>query len=114
MQLGRAILIFLIALSVVILPGAGGAAIKVKPADMSHMSSDMDDMDCCPHKKLPSEKAIDDCCSSMATCPMTCFGFVGTSSLLVFPSLLGSAPVALASNPLHSQTGNPPFRPPRV
>jgi hypothetical protein len=114
MQFGRAILIFLIALSVAILPGASGAAIKVKPVDMSHMSSAMDDMDCCPHKKVPSEKAIDDCCSSMATCPMTCFGFAGTSSLIVLPSLLGSVPSALAGNPLHSQTGSPPFRPPRV
>jgi hypothetical protein len=113
MQLGRTILIFLIALSVAILPGSGSAAFKVKPADMSHMSSAMDDMDCCPHKKLPSEKAIDDCCSFMATCPMNCFGIAGTSSLLVFPLLLGDLPFSLASNPLHSQTGSTPFRPPR-
>jgi hypothetical protein len=114
MQLGRTILIVLIALSVAQPPGSGGVAINVKSTDMSHMSSAMDDMDCCPHKKVPSEKAIDDCCSSMATCPMTCFGFAGTSSLIVLPSLLGSVPSALAGNPLHSQTGSPPFRPPRV
>ena len=90
MQLGRAILIFLMALSVAILPGAGSAATKVNPADMSDMSSAMDDMNCCPHKKLPSEKAIDDCCSSMAACPMTCFGFAGTSSVSAAEKLLRS------------------------
>ena len=121
MHLGRTILILLIALSVAMLPATGGAATSAKPADMSmsssveHMSASMDDMhDCCPHKKLPSEKAIDDCCSSMATCSMNCFGFAGISSLIVFPLLLGSVPVRLVSNPLHSQTGSPPFRPPRV
>ena len=97
------------------LPATGGAAVSVKSADMSDMSSSMDDMhDCCPHKKLPLEKAIGDCCSSMATCSMNCFGFTGTSSLIFFPLLLGSLTISLVSNPLYSQTGSPPFRPPRV
>jgi len=114
MKLGRTILILLIALSVAVLPTTGGAAAAGKSADMSNMPSTMDDMDCCPHKKLPSEKAIDGCCSSMATCPMNCFGVAGTPSWIAFPSLLGSVPLSLVSNPLHSQTGSPPFRPPRV
>ena len=116
MQLGRTILILLLALSVALLPTKGGAAVSAKSADMSDMSasmdyvsSSMDDMDCCPHKKPPSsEKAIDGCCSSIATCPMNCFGIAGTSSLIIFPSLLGDLPFSLASNPLHSQTGSPP------
>src|SRR5437588_7987289 len=115
MHLGRTILILLVALSVAMLPAMGAAPVTVKSADMSDMSSSMDDMhDCCPHKKLPLEKAIGDCCSSMATCPMNCFGFTGTSSLIFFPLLLGSLPMFTASNPLRSQTGSPPFRPPRV
>jgi hypothetical protein len=116
MHLGRAILVFLLALSVAVLPTAAGAATgaAAKSADMSNMSSSMDDMDCCPHKKLPSEKAIDGCCSSMATCPMNCFGIVGTSSVIIFPSLLGDLAFSLSSNSLHSQTGSPPFRPPRA
>jgi len=115
MQIGRTILVLLIALSVAVLPTTGGitAAAAAKSADMSSMSSSMDDMDCCPHKSSSSEKAIDGCCWSMATCPMNCFGFAGTSSLIIFPSLLGDLPFSLASNPLHSQTGSPPFRPPR-
>jgi hypothetical protein len=47
------------------------------------------------------------------TCPMNCFSFVGTSSLIVSPLLLGSVTMSLASNLLHSQMGSPPFRPPR-
>ena len=109
MQLGRTILILLLALSVALLPTTGRAAVGAKSTDMSDMSASMDDMDCCPHKKPPSsEKAIDGCCSSMATCPMNYFGIAGTSSLIIFPSLLGDLPFSLASNPLHSQTGSPP------
>ena len=100
MQLGRTILILLLALSVALLPTKGGAAVSAKSADMSDMSvsmdyvsSSMDDMDCCPHKKPPSsEKAIDGCCSSMATCPMNYFGIAGTSSLIIFPSLRVTCP----------------------
>jgi hypothetical protein len=116
MHLGRRILVFLLALSLAVLPTAAGAAtgIAAKSADMSNVSSSMDEMDCCPHKKLPSEKTIDGCCSSMATCPMHCFGMTGAASFVVFPSLLGDQPFSLASNPLHSQTDSPPFRPPRV
>jgi hypothetical protein len=121
MHVGRAILVLLLALSVAVLPMKGGAAITLKSADMSdmatsmdHMASAMEDMDCCPHKKVPTEKGIPDCCSSIATCPMNCFGFIGTSSFTVFPLLLGSVPMALASSPLRSQTGSPPFRPPNV
>jgi hypothetical protein len=121
MHVGRAILVLLLALSVAVLPMKGGAAITLKFTDMSdmatgmdHMSSAMEDMDCCPHKKVPTDNAIRDCCSSMATCPMNCLGFTGTSSFTVLPLLLGSVPLSLASSPLHSQTGSPPFRPPRV
>src|SRR5262249_30181484 len=102
MHLGRTILILLLALSVAVLPTAGGAAVAVaaKSTDTLQMSSSMDDMDCCPHKKVPSEKTINHCCSSMAACPMNCFGMVGTSSLIIFPLLLGALPFYLASNPL--------------
>jgi hypothetical protein len=121
MHAGRAILVLLLALAVAVLPMKDGAALALKSADMSdmatgmdHMSSAMEEMDCCPHKKVPTEKAVPDCCSSIATCPMSCFGFTGTSSFTVFPLLLGSVPPSLASSPLRSQTSSPPFRPPRV
>src|SRR6516162_35829 len=114
MHVGRAILVLLLALSVAVQPMKGGAAIAVKSTDMSgmatgmdHMSSAMEDMDCCPHKKAPTDQAIPDCCSSMATCPMNCLGFTAPSSVVIFSSLLGSVPLSLASGPLRSQTSTP-------
>jgi hypothetical protein len=112
MHIGRTILVLLVALSVAVLP-IGGAAINVKSVDMLQMSSTDRMHDCCPHKNLPSRKVIDDCCSSMA-CPMNCFSFVGASPLLVPPPLLGSVMMSLVSDPVRSQKGSPPFRPPRI
>jgi hypothetical protein len=114
MHFGRAILVFLLALSVAVLPSMAGAASATKSAGMLNMSSSMDDMDCCPHGKVPSEKAIDGCCSSMASCPMNCFGTTAAASLIIFPSLLGDLAFSFANNSLHSHTGSPPFRPPRI
>ena len=122
MQFCHTILILMLALSVALLQTARAAPVSAKSADMSNMSTSttedmsasMADMDCCPHKKPTTQKAIPDCCSSMATCPMNCLGLTGTASLIVFPLLLGSVPLCSASNPLHSQTGTPPFRPPRA
>jgi hypothetical protein len=113
MHFGRIILILLIAVSVAMLPTGSGGALGVKTVDMSHMSSVEHMDDCCPDKKLPSRKTIDDCCSSM-TCPMSCFSFLGASSSIVYPLLLGSVTMSLVSNPVHSQKGSPPFRPPRI
>ena len=113
MIIGRTILALLIALSVAVLPTDRGAAVSVKLVDMSHMSSMEHMHDCCPDKKLPSRKTIDDCCSSMA-CPMNCFSFVGASSSIVYPLLLGSVTMSLVSDPVNSQKGSPPFRPPRI
>jgi hypothetical protein len=113
MDIGRTILAVLIALSVAILPAAGGAGVSGKspePADMSMT----DDMDCCPHKANPCEKAMDDC-AAMATCVLKCFSFVGTlSSTIVFPSACAKMATFFANNSFSSQTSSPPFRPPRV
>jgi hypothetical protein len=113
MGIGRTILALLVALSVAMLPAAGGAGISSKspePADMS-MTDDMSD--CCPHKTNPCEKAMDDC-ATMATCALKCFSFAGTSSMIVFPSTSARVTLSFAGNPFSSQTGSPPFRPPRV
>jgi hypothetical protein len=114
MGTGRTILAVLIALSVAVLPGAGGAGVSAKspePADMSMME---DMTDCCPHKANPCEKAMDDC-AAMASCVLKCFSFAGTfSSIIVFPSACAKMAAFFAGNPFSSQTGSPPFRPPRV
>jgi hypothetical protein len=112
MNIGRTILALLIALSVAILPAAGGVGLSSKSPAQEDMS--MSDMhDCCPHKANPCDKADD--CGTMATCALKCFSFAGTpSSIFVFPPTFAKMTASLAVNPFSSQTGTPPFRPPRV
>ena len=112
MRIGRTILAILIALSVAILPAAGAAVVSSQSAAPEGMSM-TDDMDCCPHKANPCDKADD--CGTMATCALKCFSFAGTpSSIFVFPPTFAKMTASLAVNPFSSQTGTPPFRPPRV
>ncbi len=113
MQIGRTILALLIALSVAMLPAVGGAGAIAKSADMTAMAA-MEDMDCCPHKTNPCDKAMDDC-ASMATCALKCFSFSATTlSDIVFPLRVASLSPLFGAQLFHSQTGSPPFRPPRV
>ena len=113
MNIGRNMLALLIALSVAMLPGAGGASVAVKSADATEMSA-MEDMDCCPHKVNPRDEGMNDC-SSMATCALKYFSYSGTaSSNIIFPSVITSLGPSFWNNPFHSQRGSPPFRPPRA
>lgn len=120
MNVARTILAFVIALSLATLPAAAHAGLAGKPMDASATNqmggedmSAMDDMDCCPHKSDPSKKAVDDC-AAMAGCVL-CTGFLGAAtSSLNFPLLLSTRAFLSASDPLPSQAGSPPFRPPRV
>ena len=112
MGIGRTILAIVIALSVAALPAAGAAVVSAQSAAAADMSM-TEDMDCCPHKGNPCEKAMEDC--AMATCALKCFSFAGTlSSAIVFPSSAAQMTASFANNPFCSQTGSPPFRPPRV
>jgi hypothetical protein len=122
MTLARTIFAFLIAFSVAMVPAAGAAAFKLKSQDAGEMSaSEAAEMsaaeamdDCCPHAANPCDKAMADC-GSMATCALKCFSFAGTSfSSIVFPSIAAKMAAPIAVHPFSSQTGSPPFRPPRV
>jgi hypothetical protein len=114
MGIGRTILALLLALSVAMLPAASGAGVSVKSPEPMDMSMMEEMTDCCPHKANPCEKAMDDC-AAMATCVLKCFSFAGTlSSIIVFPSACAKMATFFANNPFSSQTGSPPFRPPRV
>jgi hypothetical protein len=120
MIIARTILALLVAFSLAVLPAAGHAGLMVKAVDasaMDHMGthdmSAMADMDCCPHKTVPAHKAIDDC-ASMVGCGL-CTGLLGAAASSVnFPLLLSSRVFLTASDPLFSQAGSPPFRPPRI
>jgi hypothetical protein len=120
MKVVRTIFALLIALSVAMLPVARGVAAVAKSTDMTHMAtmgdSDtvaMDDTDCCPHQPNHGDKMDKSAC--MAACALQCFTLgSATASTIIFPSHQARLSPALVTNPFNSQTGSPPFRPPRV
>jgi hypothetical protein len=123
MQLARTILSLLIALSVAMLPIAGAAALPATSMDMPSMSAsqatstseDMAEMpDCCPHDSKALDKSTNDC-GCAASCVVTSFGLSAPlSSVFHFPPILATLAPSPASQPFHSETGSPPFRPPRA
>ena len=99
----RTILVALIAISVAMVPAAGGAAISIKPVEMS--MADQADTPCCPS---------DDCKGSIA-CALKCFSFVAT----MFPATIPVRDVAdeplqsFADGTLHGYV-SPPTHPPPI
>ncbi len=118
MKVVRTIFAILIAVSVAVLPAAGVVAKSSAMSDMAAMDHQdmvaMDGMDCCPHQTSPSGKAMDES-ACMATCALHFFTSGGAAvSAIVFPTHHARLIWALSTNPFSSQTGSPPFRPPRV
>jgi hypothetical protein len=113
MSIGRTTVVLLIALSVAMLPAAGSAGVSIKPPQAASMSMMEDMPECCPPKADPCEKAMDGC-GAMATCALKCFGFVGTSAVIIFASTFAEMTAQFAANPFSSQASSPPFRPPRA
>jgi hypothetical protein len=114
MSFARTVIAAVVALSVALLPVAGGAAFKPASAatiDMSASMSDADPMDdCCPPATSPCAD-----CGSMAVCALKCFSFTsGSVSPVVYPLNLALIMVPLESAAFRSQTHPPPFRPPRI
>ena len=119
MHIGRAVIALLIALSVAMLPAGGVVGAAAKCMDMNGMTgmtdmSAMEDMDCCPHDAIPSDKSMNGC-TCMAMCALSCFSFAKTaSSLVIFRSPAAKLTPAFETNSFRSPAGSPPFRPPRV
>jgi hypothetical protein len=112
MRIARTILALLITLSVAVLPVAGSAGPSSKSADTIEMSA-MEDMDCCPHKANPCDRMGG--CTSMAACALHCFTFAVNGAPLPFVGLtLANNMPVLQDHNVPSQSGIPPFRPPRV
>ena len=114
MHVARIILAALIAAAVALLPVAGNAMFATMAADMNAplvMAADVP-MDCCPDHAKHEQKAVDDCCAM--ACGLTGFSFSEPDSVLLPPLTSAEVLPALASRRLPSQTGHPPFRPPRV
>jgi hypothetical protein len=103
----------LVALSVAVLPLAGGAAVVLDSVEFSAVEPIHD---CCDHGSPCDEtsKAVNDC-TSMTACAVKCFNYAGT----VLPHVV-VAPIGSSLHPVRdsgfvaSQIGHPPFRPPRA
>lgn len=113
MRIARAILTFVVALSLSMAPLAGAFAVpKDEPAvsDMVVASAH----DCCDHESMPADHAMKDC-QAAAGCTAKCFNFYAlVFSGVAVPPPSGGMESRFVSHPFHSETASPPFRPPRV
>jgi hypothetical protein len=113
MLIGRTILAFLVALSLAMLPVAGAFAV---PSD-EPMASDVvvaSAHDCCDHESTPADHMMKECQAS-AGCAAKCFNvYALVFSGVTIPSPIGGTEAHFVSNPFHSQTASPPYRPPRA
>ena len=115
MTIARTILAFVIALSVAILPAAGGFAVAEHSA-MSSMAPCTDHgLSHSPgHHGSPSDKATTDC-GAMAACGVHCFGIYGLVSSTPTPTALAVAiEPSFSAHSFLPHLGSPPFRPPRA
>ena len=130
MRIGRAILVFLVALSLAMLPVAGafvGSADEAMTADevvasahdCEHGAKASDVAvasahECCDHAAMPADQAMKGCLPS-ADCITKCLSFYAVLfSEEAIPSPIGGTESNFISNPCYSQTASPPYRPPRV
>jgi hypothetical protein len=126
MRIGRTILAVLLALSLAMLPMAGGfAASSNEP-----MASDVvvaSAHECCDNEALTSDHAvasIHDCCDhesipadhvASAGCTAKCFNcYAVVFSGVAIPSPIGGTEAHFVKKPFYSRTASPPFRPPRA
>jgi hypothetical protein len=131
MRIGRTILAYLVAMSLAMLPMARAFVV---PSDepvtsdvvagsahehCEHQSIASEEVvvvsahDCCDHS-MPADHLMKDCHAS-AGCTAKCFSFVALLfSGVAVPSPTGDTESHFVSNPFHSETASPPFRPPRA
>jgi hypothetical protein len=113
MRIGRTILAFLVALSLAMMPMAGAFAV---PSDEPTASEVVvaSAHDCCDHESMPADHVMKDC-QAAAGCTAKCFNFYAlVFSGVAVPPPSGGTESRFVSNPFHSETASPPFRPPRV
>jgi len=107
----RTLIVVLIAMSVAMLPIAGGMVVAKSPGVvLTAMQSD-----CCAQGQPCQQKGSKDC-GSLAGCALKCFNFaaamVGPAALTMPAPML--VKFALLAQPLPSASDNPPLPPPRV
>jgi len=108
----RTIIVFLVALSVAMLPLGGSIA---APGDISSNSKlAASAHDCCDHDGVPVDNTMKDC-QAAAGCASKCFSLYDPmfSNPLIHPPVI-RADVSLLTETFCSQESSPPFRPPRL
>ena|SRR6266498_1567732 len=115
MTIARTILALVIALSVAILPAAGGFAVAGHSAMSSVAPCTDHGMSHSPgHHGSPSDKATTDC-GAMAACGIHCFGIYGpVSSSPTLAVLAAAIEPSFSTDSFLPHVGHPPFRPPRA
>jgi predicted metal-binding membrane protein len=100
----RTILVALIAMSVAMVPATGGAAISVKPVEMS--MADQADMPCCP--------SPDDGKASVS-CALKCLNFVAAMFPAAIPlsHIVDGPPQSFSDGTLYGYV-TPPTHPPPI
>jgi hypothetical protein len=112
MRIGRTILAFLVALSLAMLPMARAfvaAGDEAMASDVAVASAH----DCCDHDSMPADHAMTECPASAACIAKCCNFYAVLFSEIAVPSPIGGTGSHFVSNPFYSQTGSPPYRPPR-
>lgn len=108
----RVIVALLVALSVAMLPVAGGIAAPASVPSNSKLVTSAHD--CCDHDGMPSDDMTKDC-QAAAGCASKCFSlYDGMFASPVPHPPVTRAKASFGTEPFRSQEGNPPFRPPRV
>jgi hypothetical protein len=131
MRIRRTILAFLVALSLALLPMASAFALPSDEPTVSDVviaSADhrcdhesiasevvvASSHDCCDHQSIPADHVMKECLAS-AGCTAKCCSFVAlVFSGVTIPSPIGGTESHFVSNPIHSHTASPPYRPPRA
>jgi hypothetical protein len=113
MRIGRTILTFLLALSLSMAPLSGAFAVQNDEVTASSEAV-ASGHDCCDHEGMPADQGMNQCQAS-AGCAAKCFNFYAVEfSGAALPLPIGGTKSRFASDPIHSRTMSPPFRPPRV
>jgi len=130
MHTGRTILVFLLALSLAMLPMARAfivsgdqavaseAVVASAQEDCDHtaMGSDVvvtSGHDCCDHEMIPPHPMKG--CPGSGDCIAKCFGlYAVVFSSTALACAIGGTEPGFVSSPFHSRTASPPFRPPRA
>jgi hypothetical protein len=115
MRIARTILAIVIALSVAMLPAAGGFAAGSYTMEVSAFKA-IPDCGRQHHAPIDKTQKRTNNCASMAGCALKCFNFTGVT----FSAIAFSSPARAALDPIRASDDIPPrmdglpFRPPRV